>query len=94
MVMVVTGKDKGKKGKVLRALPKRSLVIVEGVNVQKRHQRQRRANQKGQIIDKTLPVSVSNVMLLDPKSGKPTRVGSKTEGEKKVRVARKSGSQL
>lgn len=93
-VIVVSGKDKGKTGKVLRAFPKENKVIVEGVNVKKRHQRARRSGQKGQIVDKTEPVSVSNVMLLDPKGGKRTRVGISREGGKRARVARKSGAEL
>lgn len=91
-VVVLAGKDKGKSGKVLRAFPQKDLVLVEGVNVKKRHQRPTRQNQKGQIIDKALPLHVSNVALTDPKNGKPTRVGYKVENEKKVRIARKSGA--
>lgn len=90
-MIVISGKDKGKKGKVLRAYPRLSRVLVEGINVVKRHQRPRRENQKGQIIDKTLPIHVSNVMLLDPKSDTRTRVGFSFVDKKKVRVARKSG---
>jgi len=72
MVKVISGKDRGKSGKVLRAFPKEDLVVVEGVNVKKRHQRATKTNQKGQIIDKTMPVHVSNVMLVDG-SGKAVR---------------------
>jgi len=93
-VIVIAGKDRGKSGKVLRALPKLERVIVEGVNVAKRHQKGRRGGESGQIIDKTLPVHVSNVALADPKSGKPTRVGIKEEGGKRVRVAKKSGTAI
>ena len=71
-VKVISGKDRGKSGKVLRAFPNEDLVVVEGVNVKKRHQRATKANQKGQIIDKTMPVHVSNVMLVDG-SGKAVR---------------------
>ena len=71
-VKVISGKDRGKSGKVLRAFPKEDLVVVEGVNVKKRHQRATKTNQKGQIIDKTMPVHVSNVMLVDG-SGKAVR---------------------
>jgi len=91
-VIVIAGKDKGKSGKVLRALPKMERVIVEDVNVAKRHQKGRRSGETGQIIDKTLPIHISNVALADPKSGKPTRVGIKEEGGKRVRVAKKSGT--
>ncbi len=72
MVVVITGKDKGKKGKVIRAFPSENRVIVEGVNIRKRHQRKTRENQKGQIVDKTMPLNVSNVMLVGS-GGKRTR---------------------
>lgn len=91
-VMVIAGKDKGKTGKIIRALPKLDKVIVEGVNVQKRHQRATKSNQKGQILDKTLPIHVSNVQILDPKDGKPTRIGYKIENDKNVRVAKRSNA--
>ena len=71
-VIIIAGKDRGKTGKVLRALPKLDRVIVEGVNIKKRHQRPTKSNQKGQIVDKTLPVHVSNVMLVGG-GGKGTR---------------------
>jgi large subunit ribosomal protein L24 len=86
-VIVLTGKDKGKSGKVLRALPKKSLVLVEGVNIKKKHERKKRENQKGQIIDKTMPIHVSNVMLLGD-NGKPTKVAFKKEGEKRIRISK------
>lgn len=73
-VMVIAGKDRGTTGKVLRALPEKNMVVVEGVNVVKRHRRANQRSRSGQIIDKALPVHVSNVMLVDPKTGKPTRV--------------------
>lgn len=93
-VIVIAGKDRGKTGKVLRAIPERGQVIVEGVNVKKKHQRPTRQNQKGQIIDITMPLHVSNVQIVDPKTNKPTRVGYKVESGKKVRVALKSGTVL
>ena len=93
-VKVITGKDKGKSGKVARAFPANDLVIIEGVNIAKRHQRPRKANQKGQIVDKSMPIHVSNIMLLDPKNESPTRVGYKMDGKKKVRIAKKSGTEL
>lgn len=91
-VIVIAGKDRNKSGVVLRALPSVDKVIVEGVNVAKRHQRSRRKGEAGQIIEKALPVHVSNVALADPKSGKPTRVGIKEESGKRVRFAKKSDS--
>ena len=91
-VQVIAGKDRKKTGKVLRALPRTGQVIVEGLNIRKKHQRPRRSGEKGQIVEKAMPIDSSNVMLLDPSSGKPTRVGFKTENGKKVRIARKSNA--
>jgi large subunit ribosomal protein L24 len=93
-IIVITGKDKGKTGKVLRALPALNMVIVDGVNKRKKHQRPSRSNQKGQVVEKMMPVNVSNVMIVDPTSGKPTRVGKKLVGDKMVRISRKSGATL
>lgn len=91
-VIVIAGKDKGKKGTVTRAIPREERIVIEGVNMRKRHQKPRGAGQKGQIIEIATPIHVSNAMIVDPKSGKPTRVGTKIEGGKKVRIAKKSGS--
>lgn len=93
-VIVIAGKDKGITGKVLNALPKTSQIIVEGVNIKKRHRRPTKSGQQGQIIDKINPIHVSNVMLLDPKGNKPTRIGYKDVKGKKVRVAKGSGTEL
>ena len=93
-VIVLAGKNKGKKAKVLRALPKENKVIVEGVNVVKKHQKSSKSGKKGETVEKTLPIHVSNVALLDPKSGKATRVTYKKEGDKKIRVAQKSGQKI
>jgi large subunit ribosomal protein L24 len=93
-VIVLAGKDKGKKGKVLKVLPKENKVLVEGVNVYKRHQRARRQNEKGQVLDVTRPLQISNVSPVDPKSGKATRVGKKEVSGKRVRIATKSGQEL
>lgn len=95
MVMVITGKDKGKKGRVLAAFPKKNRVLVEGVNLVKKHQKPSQAHPQGGIITKEAPIHVSNVMPLDPKTGEPTRVGYKImENGKKVRIAKKSGEPL
>jgi len=93
-IIVLTGKDKGKKSKVLEVFLRESRVLVEGVNVKKRHQRPRKSNEKGQILEVALPIHISNVALIDPKTGKATRVGSKVVGGKKVRVSKKSGSEI
>ena len=90
-VVVITGKDKGKQGEVVRTIPSENRAVVRGVNVAKRHQKQTAA-QEGGIITKELPIHVSNLALRDPKDGKPTRVGYKTLADgKKVRVAKRSG---
>jgi len=91
-VIVLSGRDKGKRGKVLRAYPADNRVLVDGVNVVKRHTRASQADPQGGIKEKSLPIHASNVALLDPKSGKPTRVGYRIlEDGRKVRVARRSG---
>lgn len=91
-VLVIAGKDKGKTGIVLRAFPKNSRVLVEGVNVAKRHQRPTQKRQHGQIVEKALPVHVSNVQLVDPKTKKGTRVRIEKKNGEYIRIAVKSGS--
>ena len=93
-VMVISGKDKGKTGVVLEVLPKKERVLVEGVNIVKKHTKPNQANPQGGIVSQEAPIHVSNVMLIDPKSGEPTRVSYMVEGDKKVRVAKKSGEVL
>jgi len=93
VVMVITGKDKGKKGKVLKAMPKENRVIVEGVNMQTKHQKQTRTI-KAEIKNQEGPVHVSNVMYFDKKADAPTRIGYKTLNGKKVRVSKKTGEVL
>ncbi|MTD32238.1 50S ribosomal protein L24 [Planomicrobium sp. YIM 101495] len=93
-VMVISGKDKGKTGVVLTAFPKKDRVLVEGINIVKKHSKPNQANPQGGIVSQEAAIHVSNVMLLDPKSGEPTRVGYKVEDGKKVRVAKKSGEIL
>ena len=93
-VIVIAGKDKGKTGTVLRALPKEERVVVEGVGVVKKHQKPTQQNSKGQIIEKSLPVHVSNVQIIDPKTKKPTRIAISKENGKRVRIAVGSGSKL
>lgn len=95
-MQIIAGKDKGKTGTILTALPKTEQVIIEGMNVAKKHQKNRRSRSQGQIIDLSLPIHVSNVALIE--GDKPVRVGYNIEGEgekrKKVRVARPSGKKL
>ena len=90
-VVVTTGRDKGKKGSVLKVFPEENRALVQGVNVVKRHQRQTQTQQAG-IVTKESPIHLSNIAHVDPKSGKATRVGSKTLRDgRKVRFAKKSG---
>jgi len=90
-VVVLTGKDKGRQGQVLRVTPKDSRVLVAGINMVKRHTRPTQSDPQGGIKNKEASLHISNVALLDPKSGEPTRVGFRIDGDKKVRVAKKSG---
>lgn len=93
-VIIRSGKDKGKEGKVIKALPGLSRVVVEGLNLRKKHVRSRKASQKGQIVSYAAPIDVSNVAIKDPKTGKPTRVKMRGAGRKKVRVSAKSGAEI
>ncbi len=99
-VIVISGKDRGKTGRVLRVDPKKSRVYVEGLNIVKRHTRPSqvpnadRAETVGGVIEKEGPIHISNVMLIDPKDKKPTRVSIVREGGNRARVARRSGEQL
>ena len=93
-VIVIAGKDKGKTGKINRVVRKSDRVFVEGVNVVSRHTKPSLQNQDGGIVDKPMSIHISNVALIDPKSKKPTRVGFKIEGGKKVRFAKDSGTIL
>ncbi len=97
MVVVVAGNARGKTGKVLKVYPEKSRIIVEGVNIIKRHSKPSQRNPQGGIVQREAPIHVSNVMLLDPKTNQPTRVGSKlvkddTTGKKhRMRLARATG---
>jgi large subunit ribosomal protein L24 len=99
-VRIITGKDKGKTGRVLRVDPRKAKVYVEGANIVKRHTKPRtlrdtqRAQELGGIVEMEGPIHVSNVMLIDPGSGEPTRVSVKREGGRRVRVAKKSGKEI
>ncbi|KXZ38992.1 large subunit ribosomal protein L24 [Alkalithermobacter thermoalcaliphilus JW-YL-7 = DSM 7308] len=94
-VVVITGKDKGKKGKVLKAMPKEQRVIVEGVNMITKHQKPNAKSPQGGIINKEAPIHVSNVMLFDPKAGKGVRVGYKLLADgTKVRISKKTGEEI
>jgi large subunit ribosomal protein L24 len=91
-VVVLKGKDRGKDGVVMRVLPEKNKVIVEGVNVAKKHQKATRATMQAGIIDKDMPIDASNVAILS--KGRPSRIGYKTVGDKKVRIAVRTGEEL
>ena len=93
-VQVLAGKDKGKNGKVKSINFKTNRVVVEGVNVVKKSMKPNQANQQGGIVDLEKAIHISNVALLDPKSGKPTRVSIKKVGDKNVRIATKSKTEI
>jgi large subunit ribosomal protein L24 len=97
-VIVISGKDRGKQGKVLRVDPKNERVFVEGLNIIKRHQKAQQtsavAQQTAGVIEKEGGIHISNVALVDPKDGKPTRIGTDIVDGKRVRVARRSGTRI
>lgn len=93
-VRVIAGKDKGKEGSVKKILAAENRVVVEGINKIKKHQKPNNANPNGGVIDTEAPINASNVMLIDPSTNEPTRVGYKFVDGKKVRVAKKSGKTL
>ena len=94
MVTVISGKEKGKRGEVQKVIPKDNRVVVRGVNIRTRHARPTQQNQEG-LYTFEAPLHVSNVMLVDPDSGEPTRVGSRfTDSGEKIRVSKKSGKDI
>jgi large subunit ribosomal protein L24 len=99
-VRIIAGKDRGRTGRVLRVDPRKERVYVEGANIIKRHVRPRtlrdtrRSQEIGGIVEQEGPIHISNVMLIDPSSGEPTRVGIKRDGGRRVRVSKKSGAEL
>ena len=99
-VRIIAGKDRGRSGRVLRVEPAKQKVYVEGANIIKRHTRPRtlrdtqRSQELGGIVEKEGPIHISNVMLIDPDSGEPSRVGIKREGGRRVRVAKRSGKEI
>jgi large subunit ribosomal protein L24 len=99
-VRVIAGKDKGKTGRVLHVEPKRDRVYVEGANIIKRHTRPRtlrdtqRAQELGGIVEKEGPIHISNVMLIDPESNEPTRVGVTRDGGRRRRISKKTGKEI
>ena len=93
-VIVIAGRDKGKSGVIQKVIPELNRVVVEGINIRKKHQKPTQANPEGSIVEVYAPIDASNVMLEDPKTKQPTRIGHKIVKGKKVRVAKKSGTVL
>lgn len=93
-VVVITGKDKGKRGTVSKAIPSEGKVVISGVNVKKVHARSKSKKEKGQILEIAYPVDVSNVAFVDPDSGKPSRVAKKKTDKGYVRISKKSGKEI
>lgn len=93
-VIILKGKSRGKQGKVLQVFPKLDKVLVEGMNIAKKRIKSKSSGKKGQVVEVSMPIHVSNVSLIDPKTKKPTRVSFKIEKDKKVRVSKKSGEIL
>lgn len=99
-VMVIAGNDKGKSGKILKVFPKKSTIIIEGINLRKRHTKPSQSNPQGGIIEKESAIHMSNVMLIDPNTNEAVRLGSqvildeKTGKKKRVRVSRTSGEMI
>ena len=93
-IIVIAGRDKGKTGVIQKVIPEQNRVVVENVNLRKKHKKPTQANPEGGIVEIYAPIDASNVMLLDPKTKKPTRIGHKVVKGKKVRYAKKSGTTL
>jgi len=93
-VLTISGKDRGKKAKVIEVLPKKGKVIVEGVNLRKKHIRPKKSGDKGQIVTVPAPLDVSNVKLICSKCGKPVKIGYKVEGKRKYRICKKCGQEI
>jgi len=93
-VLIISGKDKGRKGKVVEALPGKGNLVVEGINLRKKHIKAKSAGEKGQIVELPAPLSASNVEIICPKCGKAARIGYKIEGKKKYRVCKKCQQEI
>jgi large subunit ribosomal protein L24 len=93
-VIVIAGKDKGKKGKIVVVLVDKNKIIVEGINMMKKHQHPKKSGEKGSKINIAMPMHASNVMVVDPKTGKGTRVGKKKVNDKMIRITKRSGQEI
>ena len=93
-VLVISGKDRGKKGKVIQVFPKKSRILVEGVNLRKKHVKPKRTGEKGQIVEMPGAIHISNTKLICPKCSKPTRVGYRIIEKRKYRVCKKCDQEI
>ena len=93
-ILMIKGKEKGKKSKVLRGFPSKGLILVEGVNIKKIHKKPKKEGEKGQVVEVPAPFNVSKVKLVCPKCNKPTRVGYKTDSKKKKRICNKCKAEI
>ncbi|MBZ9577757.1 50S ribosomal protein L24 [Patescibacteria group bacterium] len=93
-VLIISGKDRARKSKVIEAFPKQGKVVVEGINLRKKHMRPKKSGEKGQIVETPAPLNVSDVKLICSKCGKPTRVGYKMEGKRKCRICKKCKQEI
>jgi len=94
MVLIISGKDRGKKGKILKTFPAEHKILVEGINLRRKHQRSKRTGEKGQIVTLPAPINISNAKLICPKCGKPARIGYKIVENKKYRICKKCGQEI
>lgn len=94
IVKILAGKDKGKSGKVIKIIPQRERVMVEGVNIFKKHVRPKKQGEKGEVVDVSRPINVSNVGIICPNCSKVSRIGYKKEGDKKVRYCKKCQKEI
>lgn len=93
-VLIISGKDRGRKGKIIKALPRENKVIIEGMNIKKKHIRPKRQGEKGQIAEIPGPISISNIKLICPKCGKPCRIGYRVTEKAKYRICKKCGAEI
>jgi large subunit ribosomal protein L24 len=93
-VLIISGKYRGKKGKVLRSFPKKGRITVEGINLSKKHQKPKKTRDKGQIVEMPSPINVSNVKLICPKCGKASRIGIKIIEDRKYRICKKCAKEI
>ena len=93
-VLIISGKDRARKSKVIESFPKQRKIVVEGINLRKKHMKPKKSGEKGQIVEMPSPLNVSDAKLICSKCGKPTRVGYKTEGKRKYRICKKCKQEI